>query len=199
MRIKVFAAFLVLCLASVVAYSQTSFAGKWQTDDIADVQSGKVQARVGQTMIMDLKLDGTKATGSINEIGNGDPLTIESGTLDVATKTLTLITQPRGVTWTITLTDDNTMTVTSRAVAGGGRGAGTPGAGGLPAGGPPAAGGAPADGPGYLARVLGAMPPGAGGAPAAAPAAPAGGQGAGRGAPGGGRGAAAPLILHRVK
>ena len=89
---------VVLALSSTVAFAQSNYAGKWQTDDVPAVQAGTAQARVGQTMILDLKLDGTKASGTLNEIGNGDPLTIESGTIDTTAKTLTIVTQPRGVT-----------------------------------------------------------------------------------------------------
>jgi hypothetical protein len=199
-RLLMFAA--VVFAATMAALGQANYAGKWQTEDVPDVQAGKSQARVGQTMILDLKLDGAKASGTMNEIGNGDPLTIESGTLDTTAKTLTIVTQPRGVTWHIALTDENTMTVTSRDFAGGGRGGGggrgpgggAPGGGG-PGGGAPAAGGtAPAAPP---APAAGAAPAGGAGGPGGPGGAPA----AGGGVRGGGRGAAGgqPIVLHRVK
>src|SRR5215510_13795166 len=136
---------VALALSSTAAFAQTNYAGKWQTDDVPAVQAGTAQARVGQTMILDLKLDGTKASGTLNEIGNGDPLTIESGTIDTSAKTLTIVTQPRGVTWNIALTDENTMTVTSRVFGGRGGGGGGRGPGG---GAGPGAGGGPGPGAG---------------------------------------------------
>ena len=124
MKFRVLSGVAVTLLASATLFGQASIAGKWQTDDVAAVQAGTAQARVGQTMILDLKLDGTKASGTLNEIGNGDPLTIESGTVDMTAKTLTIVTQPRGVTWNIAITDDNTLTVASRVFGGGGGGQG---------------------------------------------------------------------------
>lgn len=177
---------LTAILATPVAlFAQESIAGKWQTDDVPAVQAGTAMPAVGRTMILDLTLDGTKASGTLNELGNGDPLTIESGTVDMTAKTLTLVTQPRGVTWNIAVTDENTLTVTGRVFGGGGRGrgaggpggAGAPGGGGERAGAPPAGGGAPQAGAG-----------GNGGA----------GRGGGRGGRGGG-GGGGPIVLHRVK
>jgi hypothetical protein len=126
---------------------------------------------------MDLKADaGGKISGTVTEIGNPPVLNIESGMIDG--KTVTWVTQPRGVTWNLELTDDNTLTLTSRVF--GGRGGG--GRGGAAAG-----GGAPG---------AGGPPPG--GAPAGGDGAPRGGGGGGGGR-GFGRGAAQPIVLHRVK
>jgi len=187
MKIRFLLVLALVVAASMAVFGQASIAGKWQTDDVPAVQAGTAQARVGSTMILDLKLDGTKASGTLNEIGNGDPLTIESGTVDMTAKTLTIVTQPRGVTWNIAITDDNTLTVTSRVFAGGG-GRGGRGGGGAPAGAP--AGGAPQAG----AAPAGGDAPAGGGAPGG------GGQGGGgRGGRGGGRGAGQPIVLHRVK
>jgi hypothetical protein len=180
----------ILVLASATVFGQANLAGKWQTDDVAAVQAGTAQARAGSTIILDLKVDGTKASGTLSELGNGEPLTIESGTIDAAAKTVTLVTQPRGVTWNIAITDDNTLTVTSRAFAGRGGGGGRGGAGG-PVGAPGGGAGGPGAGP-----AGGAAP--TGGAPAAAP----GGQGdggGGRGGRGGRGGGGQPIVLHRVK
>lgn len=182
MKFRLILVCAILSLASVSLFGQANLAGKWQTDDVAAVQGGTAQARPGSTIILDLKVDGNKASGTLNELGNGEPLTIESGTIDTAAKTVTLVTQPRGVTWNIAITDDNTLTVTSRAF--GGRGGGRGGAGGPGAG--AAGGGTPAGGP-----PTGGAPGGQGGAPGGGP----GGGGGGRGGRGGGQ----PIVLHRAK
>src|SRR5204863_6191316 len=146
MKLRFIFACAILALASATVFGQANLAGKWQTDDVAAVQAGTAQARPGSTIILDLKVDGNKASGTLSEIGNGEPLTIESGTIDMAAKTVTLVTQPRGVTWNIAITDDNTLTVTSRAIGGrGGTGGGGRGGAGGPGGGP-GGGGAPGTG-----------------------------------------------------
>ena len=199
-----------LAMATAV-FGQANLAGKWQTDDVAAVQAGTAQARAGQTIILDLKMDGGKPSGTLNELGNGDPLTIESGTVDMTAKTMSIVTQPRGVTWNIALTDDNTLTVTGRVFGGGGgrggaggggrggAGGGAPGAGGPGAGGGAPGAGGPGGGRGAGAGAgAGTGAPPAGGAPGAGGPGGGGGQGGGRGGRGGG-GAAAPIVLHRVK
>ena len=132
---------------SVAVYGQASLAGKWQTDNAQAALAAQAAAPPaepgarggrggggGQAIIMDLKVSGDKVSGTVNEIGNGDPLTIESGT--VTGKMITFVTQPRGVTWNVEMTDDNTITVTGRVFAarggggGGGRGTGVGGGGG---------------------------------------------------------------------
>lgn len=164
--------------ASAAVYGQASVAGKWQTDDVPAAleaeKNGTTEgaARPGRTMIVDLQVDGSgKLSGTVNELGNPPVLMIESGS--VSGKTVTWVTQPRGVTWTMELTDDNTMTLVSRAMpargAGGGAGPGGAGQGGGQGGGG-ARGGA------------------------------GGGAGRGPGGGGGGRGAAQQaIVLHRVK
>ena len=192
----------ILILASAAAFGQANLAGKWQTDDVAAVQAGTAQARPGSTIILDLKVDGNKASGTLSELGNGEPLTIESGTIDIAAKTVTLVTQPRGVTWNIAITDDNTLTVTSRAFGGRGGVRGGPGAGAGGPGGAPGAGAGDGGGRGFGG---GAGGPGAGAPGGGAPGAAPGGQGGapGAGGPGGGgrggRGSGQPIVLHRVK
>jgi hypothetical protein len=195
MKFRVLLVIAAIFIMTAVVFGQASLAGKWQTDNVQaalDAQKAAAAAAPaepgarggrggggGQAIIMDLMVSGDKVSGTVNEIGNGDPLTIETGT--ISRKMITFVTQPRGVTWNIEMTDDNTISVTGRVFAargggggGGGRGAG--GGGGAPGGG----GGAPGGG---------GPPPGAGG-----------GGGGGRGAGGGGgRGPAQPIVLHRVK
>lgn len=179
---KSFAACAAVVVVSLVApaivHGQASLTGQWRTDNVdaalaaqaaaAGEAAGRGRGGGGQAIIMDLQVDGGNVSGTVNEIGNGDPLTIESGT--ISGKTVTFVTQPRGVTWNIEMTDDDTITVLSRVFAargGGGRGPAGGGAGG--------GGGAAARG--------------------AAGAGPGGGPGAARG---GGRGQPQPLVLHRV-
>jgi hypothetical protein len=196
MKVRVLLVIAFLLLAGATGFAQASLAGKWQTEDVPGVQAGTAQARVGSTMILDLKVDGNKASGTLNEIGNGEPLTIESGAVDMAAKTLTLVTQPRGVTWNITITDEDTLTVASRVFAGRGGGGGRGGAGGGGGAGAGAAAGAGAGAAGGAGAPGGAAAGGQGGAPGGAP----GGGGGGRGGRGGGRGGAPqPIVLHRVK
>jgi hypothetical protein len=191
MKVRVLLVIAAILVVAAAVYGQAGLAGKWQTDNVqAALDAQKAAAAAppaepgarggrggggGQAIIMDLKVSDDKVSGTVNEIGNGDPLTIESGT--ITGKMITLVTQPRGVTWNIEMTDDNTISVMSRVFAargggggGGGRGAG--GGGGAPGGGAPPAG---ADGGG--GRGFG---------------------GGGRGAGGGGRGPAQPIVLHRV-
>lgn len=72
-----------------------------------------------------------KISGTVTEIGNPPVLNIESGM--VTGKNISWVTQPRGVTWNLEVTDDTTLTLTGRVFAG--RGGGAPGAGGPAPGG----------------------------------------------------------------
>jgi hypothetical protein len=192
MRYRVLFVAASLLTASVSVYGQAKLAGKWQTDTFAAAfeaqknapaapEAGARGGRGGgggvQPIQLDLQVDASgKISGMVNEVGNGAPLTIESGM--ITGKTITFVTQPRGVTWNLEMTDDDTVTLTARVFGGGGGGGGGrgPGAGG--GGGAPPAGGAP------------------GGAP------PAGGDGApkgGGGGRGGGRGPQAAIVFHRAK
>ena len=125
--------------------------------------------------MLDLQVDASgKISGTVTEIGNPPVLNIETGT--ITGKTITWVTQPRGVTWDLEMTDDDTVTLTGRVFAarggaGGGKApdAAAPGGGNAPPAGAPPAG----------------APPGG--------AAPGGG---GRGA---GRGPQASIVFHRVK
>jgi hypothetical protein len=146
MKVRVLLVIAAILIMTAVVFGQASLAGKWQTDNVqAALDAQKAAAAApppepgarggrggggGQAIIMDLQVSGDKVSGMVNEIGNGDPLTIESGT--ITGKMITFVTQPRGVTWNIEMTDDNTISVMSRVFAGrgGGGGGGGRGAGG---------------------------------------------------------------------
>src|SRR5262245_779964 len=171
MKLKRFPAVMVLSVIPAAVYAQTSLTGKWQTDNAAAAQAAQAAAPAapeaggrggrgggGQAIIMDLKQDGNTISGTVTEIGNPPVLTIENGTING--KTITWVTQPRGVTWNLEINDDNTISVASRVIGnrGGGRGPG--------GGGAPGAGGAPGGAPGGAAPGAGAAPGGGGpGAP----------------------------------
>jgi hypothetical protein len=201
----------VLFLMSMAAYAQTGFSGKWVTDPPAAAAQapaggggapgggrGGRGGGAGETRL-DLKVDGTKLTGTIFE--GGAELMINEGVINGKQAKFKTQRTNNGVTldvnWTADLTDDNTISLSREfpngipdgffgAARGGGRGgAGGPGggaaAGDAPGGGAPPAGGAAAGG------GAGA---GAGG----------GGRGAGGGGGRGGRGGApAAVTLHRAK
>jgi hypothetical protein len=176
----------IMLAASLALSGQTGLTGKWQTDNVPaalEAQKNAPPAEAGgrggrgggggQAIIMDLTADAAgKITGTVTEIGNPPVLNIENGT--ITGKMVTWVTQPRGVTWNLEMTDDNTLTLTGRVLGnrGGGGGGGGRGAGaGAPGGDQPPAGGAPA------------------------------GDGGGGGRRGGGfgRGPQQPIVLHRVK
>ncbi len=169
-----------LLTASAGVYGQASLAGKWQTDNVpaaleaqknppAAPEAGGRGGRGGpQAIMLDLPVEASgKISGTVTEIGNPPVLNIETGT--ITGKTITWVTQPRGVTWNLEMTDDNTVTLLGRVFAA--RGGGAPGCGGAPGG-----GGAPRGG-----------------------GAPGGGGGGGRAGGGGGRAPAAPIVFHRAK
>jgi hypothetical protein len=136
-RILLIAAGLLAASASV--YGQAGLTGKWQTDNVpaaleaqknapaAPEAGGRGGGRGGpQAIMLDLQVDAAgKISGTVNEIGNPPVLNIETGT--ITGKTIMWVTQPRGVTWNLEMTDDDTVTLTGRVFAG--------------RGGPPAAGG----------------------------------------------------------
>jgi len=175
-----------LLTGSASVYGQAKLAGKWQTDNVPAALEAQKNAPAapeaggrggrggggGQAIMLDLQVDASgKISGTVTEIGNPPVLNIDSGT--ITGKTISWVTQPRGVTWNLEMTDDDTVTLTGRVIPGrGGAGAGR---GTGPA--PDAAGGG------------GGAPP-AGGAPGGPPA------GGGRGP---GRGPQAPIVFHRVK
>ena len=187
----------VFCLTAAAALGLATqgakgLAGKWGTDAAVAKAANPAAATTGQAVMLDIKVDASnKVTGSIKEYGNalcGAPdtnLKIDSGTVDGKVVTF-VTTRPNPcpaadaapgtpvtgtqVTWTGTLGDDDSLSVT-RAIGGrGGAGGGGGGRGGPGAGGAPPAGGTP---------------------PAGAP--PAGGGG-GRG----GRGGGGAMVMHRI-
>jgi hypothetical protein len=171
-------------LTASAAYGQSSLSGKWQTDNVPAAleaeknppaaPEGGGRGRGPQAIMLDLTADSAgKISGTVTEIGNPPVLNIESGM--ITGKSITWVTQPRGVTWNLEMTDDNTVTLTSRVFAGRGGGGGGRGPGAAPGGETGGAGG------------------GAGGG-GAAPA----GDGAPRGG-GRGRGPQQPIVFHRVK
>src|ERR1700691_596297 len=175
MRYKVLLIAAGLLTASASVYGQSKLAGKWQTDNVPaalEAQKNAPPAPEGggrggrgggaQAIMLDLQVYASgKISGTVTEIGNPPVLNIETGT--ITGKTITWVTQPRGVTWNLEMTDDDTVTLTGRVFAGRGGGGGGAGRGPAPD----------------------ATPGGGGGAPPAGGDAPAGGAGAARG---GGRG-----------
>jgi hypothetical protein len=184
MRYRVLLVAASLLTASAGVYGQSKLAGKWQTDTVPAALEAQKNAPAApepgakggggggrgavQPIILDLQVDASgKISGTVTEIGNPPVLNIETGM--ITGKTVTWVTQPRGVTWNLEMTDDDTLTLTSRAIPGRGGAGGAKGTDAAPGG--------------------GGVPP-AGGAPG-------GGGGGGRG--GGGRGPQAAIVLHRVK
>jgi len=189
MRFGVLVAAAGLVTASASVYGQAKLAGKWQTDNVQAALEAQKNAPAtpeaggrggrggggGQAIMLDLQVDPSgKISGTVTEIGNPPVLNIETGT--ITGKTITWVTQPRGVTWNLEMTDDDTVVLTGRVFAGRG------GAGGGKGPAPDAApgGGAPAGGDG---------------------AAKGGGDGAtkGGGGRGAGRGPQQPIVFHRAK
>jgi hypothetical protein len=135
-RVLLVAAGLLTASASV--YAQAKLAGKWQTDNVPAALEAQKNAPAApeeggrggrgrggpQAIMLDLQVDASgKISGTVTEIGNPPVLNIETGT--IAGKTITWVTQPRGVTWNLEMTDDDTVTLTGRVFAGrGGAGAG---------------------------------------------------------------------------
>lgn len=135
MKFRVLLAAAGMLAASAGVYGQASLAGKWQTDNVpaalaaieaqknapAPEAGGRGGRGGGQAIILDLKVDASgKISGTVNEIGNDPILNIETGM--ITGKTITWVTQPRGVTWNLEMTDDNTVTLTGRVFAGRGGG-----------------------------------------------------------------------------
>jgi hypothetical protein len=190
MTYRVLVAVAGLLTASATVYAQAKLTGKWQTDNVQAALEAQKNApgpaeeggRAGrgrggpQAIMLDLQADASgKISGTVTEIGNPPVLNIETGT--ITGKTITWVTQPRGVTWNLELTDDDTVTLTGRVFAGRG-------------------GGGAARGPAPDAAAGGAVPAGAADGGAAA-----GGDGAARGGGGRGfgRGPQQPIVFHRVK
>src|SRR5580658_8039637 len=153
MRYRVLLIAAALLTASVSLYAQAKLTGKWQTDNVPAALEAQKNAPAApeeggrggrgrggpQAIMLDLQADASgKISGTVTEIGNPPVLNIESGTIQG--KTITWVTQTRGVTWNLEMTDDETVTLTGRVFAGrggGGGGGGAPG-GGAPGGATPA-------------------------------------------------------------
>ena len=193
MRYRFLLAAVGLLAVSGSVYGQSKLAGKWQTDNAPAALEALTNAPAtpeaggrggrggggGQAIMLDLQVDASgKISGTVNEIGNQPVLNIEMG--NITGKTITWVTQPRGVTWNLEMTDDDTVTLTGRVFAARGGGGGGAGKGPAPEA-APGGGGAPG-----------------GGAPPAGGAAP-GGDGAAKGGGGRGRGPQQPIVFHRAK
>lgn len=137
MRSRVLLIVAGLLTASASVYGQAKLTGKWQTDNVpaaleaqknpppAPEAGGRGGGRGGpQAIMLDLQADASgKISGTVTEIGNPPVLNIETGT--ITGKTISWVTQPRGVTWNLEMTDDDTITLTGRVFAGrGGAGGG---------------------------------------------------------------------------
>ena len=139
-----------LLAASASVYGQSKLAGKWQTDNVPAALEAQKNAPAtaepparggrggggGQAIILDLHVDASgRISGTVTEIGNPPVLNIETGT--ITGKMITWVTQPRGVTWNLEMTNDETVTLTGRVFAGRGAAAAPPadGGGGAAAGG----------------------------------------------------------------
>lgn len=162
MRFRVLLIAAGILTASASVYGQAKLEGKWQTDNVQAALEAQKNAPAtpeasgrggrgpggGQAIMLDLQVDASgKISGTVTEIGNPPVLNIETGT--IAGKTISWVTQPRGVTWNFEMTDDDTLTLTGRVFAGRGGGGGkgpapeaTPG-GGAPKGGGRGAGRGP--------------------------------------------------------
>src|SRR3984885_3974585 len=177
MRFRVLLAAAGLLTASASVYGQAKLGGKWQTDNVQAALEAQKNAPAtpeaggrggrggggGQAIMLDLQVDAAgKISGTVTEIGNPPVLNIETGT--ITGKTVSWVTQPRGVTWNLEMTDDDTLTLTGRVFAARGGGGGGKG---------PAPDAAPGGG--------GGAPPAGGGAPGGDGAPKGGGRGAGRG------------------
>jgi hypothetical protein len=137
MRFRVLLVAAGLLTASASVYGQAKLAGKWQTDNVqaaletqknapATPEAGGRGGRGGgggQAIMLDLQVDASgKISGTVTEIGNPPVLNIETGM--ITGKAVSWVTQPRGVTWNLEMTDDDTLTLTGRVFAarGGGKG-----------------------------------------------------------------------------
>ncbi|HEY4365081.1 MAG TPA: hypothetical protein VGN17_29225 [Bryobacteraceae bacterium] len=182
MKYKVLLVAAGLWAASVSVYGQSKLAGKWQTDNVPATLEARKNAAAqkdaapaeadgrggrgggggggGQAIMLDLQVDASgKISGTVNEIGNDPILNIETGM--ITGKTIQWVTQPRGVTWNLEMTDDDTLTLTGRVFAarGGGPPPGGAAPGAPPAGGPPAGGNGAPRGGGGRGAGRGAQPP----------------------------------------
>ena len=163
MKFKFLTLLAIFSLLATVASAQ-SFQGKWETAPPAAAAAPPAGAPAGgapgggagggggrgggrgggNAVRLDLKVEGTKVTGSMFE--GGADLVVTEGTVNGKQAKWHTIRQLNGadfrVNWTADLTDDNTISL-SREFPNG-----VPGRGGAPGGGGAAAGGAPPAGGG---------------------------------------------------
>lgn len=152
MKSRILFAIGTTVLMSTALFGQANLSGKWQTDNVPAALEAEKNAPPaepgargrgaggGQAIIMDLKADASgNISGTVTEIGNPPVLNIENGKVDG--KMITWVTQPRGVTWNLEMTDENTLTLTGRVLGGRGGGAARGGGAGAGAGGGAAPGG----------------------------------------------------------
>lgn len=117
MRRNYVATLAVLLLLTVNALGQKGITGRWQTDNVPGALAAQaVGGRVvgGQAIMLDLRMEGNRVQGTVREIGNSSPMTIETGTMEG--NIVTLVMQSRGLTWKLELTDDNTLTLKERVI-----------------------------------------------------------------------------------
>src|SRR5437763_6055490 len=123
MKFRIALILAVVFALTAVVYGQNNLSGKWQTDNVPAALEAEKAAQGqpapepgarggrggggGQAIILDLKVDNGKVSGTVTEIGNPPVLMIESGTIEG--NKITFVTQPRGVTRNVDITDDNTL------------------------------------------------------------------------------------------
>src|SRR5580704_4218756 len=121
MRYRVLMIAVSVLTASVGLYGQSKLSGKWQTDNVPaalEAQKNAPAAPEGgakggggrggpQAIMLDLQVDASgKISGTVTEIGNPPVLMIDTGS--IMGKAITWVTMPRGVVWTLEMTDDDT-------------------------------------------------------------------------------------------
>jgi hypothetical protein len=107
----------ILLLLTVNALGQKGITGRWQTDNVPGALAAQAvggRGAGGQAIMLDLRMEGNKVRGTVREIGNSSPMTIETGTMEG--NIVTLVMQSRGLTWKLELTDDNTLTLKERVI-----------------------------------------------------------------------------------
>src|SRR5262245_7420994 len=165
MKVKVLTLLAIFCLLATVASAQ-SFQGKWETPAPAAAAAppaggapaggapgggggGRGGGRGGGNAVrLDLKVEGTKLTGSM--FAGGADLVVTEGTVNGNQAKWHTIRPLSGrdfrVNWTADMTDDNTISLTREfpnGIPGRGGAGGGGGAAAAAGGAPPAGGGAP--------------------------------------------------------
>ena len=125
---------LLFCLMPTVVFAQGSFTGKWQYKVPPSAQTppqtnaspgvGRGATRIEPSIVMELRADGEKLSGTVHEIGMGRPretMEIIEGTISGKTFSFKTVPLPRAdsrstVTWKGEMLADDTIAV-SRDVA----------------------------------------------------------------------------------